>query len=647
MINDQKRGKDQGDIAEIIRKKLQQKKQQSQNKQSIQGNQYKPSQRISEVPEKVSKEASKPDKKVKNFHKPEKKIESRPVKLTVKKEPVHEVKEAPKEKKKSKKPLIILTILVLVLILAAIIVLLFIFYGDKGGGQRELNVGVANMIIYDEERAIVTLEESIDLDRLLLVEITFISSDNTEYPYNPGYIAQEYEIFASDVGLESFQDVFSLGVFFEYKQEQEQNDTPTILLTTNQTINQTNETTYTGGSGGGGGGGGGETCTHTCSSLGYECGTQSVCGVNVDCGTCESWETCQSGHCVLDCSDNGCSSVGTSCDGNMVYNCTLNSTSGCYGRTNLSLCGSREQCLNGTCHIIPDCSVDGDCNADGCYNGEFRDYYCDSSSKCNYTNLTIDERGDYCFDGLDNDCDGDVDDADAGCQDPNQYVAYWKFENNLLDEKGDHNGEPIGVVNYVEGISGSAIDVSEGSYVNVPDSDSLDIQDELTISLWVNRRSYINHGKVLIKRFDDLSSNPWEIYSIDFKGLSPGYPCFLISNASIGGQEAICDSDNLMPFNEWHHLAGVYDHREISLFVDGILSASKITQIQIGVNDMPLTIGSGNSSFYTNGNIDEVMIFNRALNDSEILEIYTQQHTALPSYSPFSRFWEWLKGFIS
>jgi hypothetical protein len=42
------------------------------------------------------------------------------------------------------------------------------------------------------------------------------------------------------------------------------------------------------------------TCTDTCSSLGYQCETQTVCGKNVDCGTCTvAGQTCNSlGKCV-------------------------------------------------------------------------------------------------------------------------------------------------------------------------------------------------------------------------------------------------------------------------------------------------------------------------------------------------------------
>jgi len=86
----------------------------------------------------------------------------------------------------------------------------------------------------------------------------------------------------------------------------------------------------------------------------------------------------------------------------------------------------------------------------------------------------------------------------------------------------------------------------------------------------------------------------------------------------------------------------------MSLFVDGNLKASKTTQVQIGENDMPLTIGAGNTGYYTNGMIDEVMIFNKALTETEITEIYESQNPeVINSLSPFTKFWEIIKNWIS
>lgn len=41
-----------------------------------------------------------------------------------------------------------------------------------------------------------------------------------------------------------------------------------------------------------------EGCPDTCTSLGYDCGLQSVCGISTNCGSCSSGYTCSNGKCV-------------------------------------------------------------------------------------------------------------------------------------------------------------------------------------------------------------------------------------------------------------------------------------------------------------------------------------------------------------
>lgn len=43
---------------------------------------------------------------------------------------------------------------------------------------------------------------------------------------------------------------------------------------------------------------GSSTCTDSCSSKGYECGTASICGSSIDCGTCSEGFECKSNACV-------------------------------------------------------------------------------------------------------------------------------------------------------------------------------------------------------------------------------------------------------------------------------------------------------------------------------------------------------------
>lgn len=45
--------------------------------------------------------------------------------------------------------------------------------------------------------------------------------------------------------------------------------------------------------------GSGNSCVASCSSLGYECGIQTICGSNINCGSCTSGYNCSSGKCNI------------------------------------------------------------------------------------------------------------------------------------------------------------------------------------------------------------------------------------------------------------------------------------------------------------------------------------------------------------
>ncbi len=103
-------------------------------------------------------------------------------------------------------------------------------------------------------------------------------------------------------------------------------------------------------------------CISNCT--GKQCGDDGCGG---SCGTCNASQYCNAtGNCVelINCThDSGCSSVGSFCQDNMPYNCTLGAD-GCLDRINRSLCESGEACSRGRC-ITGECDSDSDCISRG------------------------------------------------------------------------------------------------------------------------------------------------------------------------------------------------------------------------------------------------------------------------------------------
>lgn len=82
-------------------------------------------------------------------------------------------------------------------------------------------------------------------------------------------------------------------------------------------------------------------CVDTCSSLGFTCGTQTICNISVECGSCGTGYECVNSNCVSTCTDS-CSNLG--------YNCGTQTV--CGASVNCGSCSSDESCESGVCETV-------------------------------------------------------------------------------------------------------------------------------------------------------------------------------------------------------------------------------------------------------------------------------------------------------
>jgi len=192
-----------------------------------------------------------------------------------------------------------------------------------------------------------------------------------------------------------------------------------------------------------------------------------------------------------------------------------------------------------------------------------------------------------------------------------EMVAYWSFDNQAnpgLDDSGNgHDGTlygptwtPLGAINGALSFDGT------DDYVSVNDDDTLDITDELSIEAWV--RTPI-----------DMSTNP-QMQIVDkgeHLGTGEGY-MLMVYNGNLYGR---VNKDNgtaciyaYPDDNNWHHIVYTFKSGEQKLYIDGNPVASNTKITTIGTNDQDLLIGNGvNRSYYWNGEIDEVRIYNHVI----------------------------------
>lgn len=161
-------------------------------------------------------------------------------------------------------------------------------------------------------------------------------------------------------------------------------------------------------------------------------------------------------------------------------------------------------------------------------------------------------------------------------------------------------------------------------YVEVPGHDSLDPTDGLTISMYIKP---ILNGvyQGLIQKGTLQSFGSYEIHRIP-----TGQIRFILNNNADGN---VLDSETIIPNMAWTHIAVTHGYDSIDdesrtkkIYINGGLETTQEFDYPINTDGDPLRIGMYYSSaFHFDGRIDQVRIYNRALPEDEISDLYEHE----------------------
>ncbi|AQT68760.1 Immunoglobulin I-set domain protein [Anaerohalosphaera lusitana] len=240
------------------------------------------------------------------------------------------------------------------------------------------------------------------------------------------------------------------------------------------------------------------------------------------------------------------------------------------------------------------------------------------------TDVQKDNEGAYYCKIINNASPEGVDSNVAGLWTKRQ-MAHWDFDDNLTDTVDGWVGEysdPNSPVYDPNSISGKSLKLAgDSSHVSIPGSEDVFNYYPLgqTVSVWVNTTSDDSWYSPIAK-FDDAG---WAVYVTAQQSTAARFSWGPTTILDIFGGSNIADSN-------WHLLVHQYDpeSQTLKLFVDGVLAAESgvITPQPINV---PLTIGADTTegTWSWNGLIDEVKIWNYALDPYQIAHMYTDVMT--------------------
>jgi hypothetical protein len=208
-------------------------------------------------------------------------------------------------------------------------------------------------------------------------------------------------------------------------------------------------------------------------------------------------------------------------------------------------------------------------------------------------------------------------------------IAHWPLDENGDDALGNHHGTASNVVFGADGAAahtGTAAEFNgSNATITVPHDSSLN-PTSFTLSLWVNADSTSGFASAVTSRDDTPSSVHGYLIYNDNGG---NWNFWTGTGGASGAWNAM--SGGGVQTGSWTHLAIRYDSgsQTKSLFVNGALAASNSANNLYSPNGPQsenLHIGSGadsGASFFFDGLIDDVALWNESLTLSEIQDVMT------------------------
>ena len=210
---------------------------------------------------------------------------------------------------------------------------------------------------------------------------------------------------------------------------------------------------------------------------------------------------------------------------------------------------------------------------------------------------------------------------------PSNMVAWWPLDESTAPSAdivggndGTWNGNPTVVVG--EKVVNSTNFDGDDSIAVINDP-SLEPTSEVTVDAWVRSDAPAGQWKHIVAKGNQ--GNQHASYAL-YTGVTEGL-FFYVANAT--HTKLSPDATNAVWDGNWHHVAGTYNGTHVRLFVDGAeigTGTPHTGNIDYGLDmSNDLRIGqypSDGLPLYFTGDIDEVEIFDRALDLKEIQAIY-------------------------
>ena len=202
----------------------------------------------------------------------------------------------------------------------------------------------------------------------------------------------------------------------------------------------------------------------------------------------------------------------------------------------------------------------------------------------------------------------------------------WLFEEGsgttANDSPGQGNQGVIeGTPSWVAGQFGQALEFDGDDLVIIQDADSLDV-NAMTVTAWINLSSYGDDTRIFTKEVGTV--DPWSVYNFLISGDNDRKLEFRPTIGGVGGRARIASILDV-PLDVWTHVAATFDTENVVIYINGEVDTEQPAAGELMQNDEPVYIGE--SQFYDrafNGLMDDVLLFNTALEQADVQQIMNE-----------------------
>jgi len=248
-------------------------------------------------------------------------------------------------------------------------------------------------------------------------------------------------------------------------------------------------------------------------------------------------------------------------------------------------------------------------------------------------------------------------------------VGYWSFDgntmyNNVADLSGNGNHgllQPTNATSSMKTVGkigqGLRFDGST-SYVDSRNNPSVQITGALTMASWVNIKAFptntVATWKTILSK-GNIFGNP-DVVGYGLGLYSSGGVQYLSASFGSNGLTSMSvavaqSASGINQVNQWYYVVATWDGTTntngMKVFVNGVLNGqgtASVTNLTDKGYNLALGKNAAGASYFFNGLIDDVRIYNRALNPSEIKALYKMGQATI-NKTPVNRLNQGLVGY--